>query len=75
MSTTDDQLANMQAALETRGGVKKYKADDVDVESDDLAALTAREDILLARRNRATRGGMATRMNFSGGITNVDNQA
>lgn len=71
MSTTDEQITDIQTALESRGNVKKYKADDVDVESDDLAALTAREDILLARRNRATRGGMATRMNFSGGITNA----
>jgi len=67
--STETQLSAIQTAIENSGEIKKYTVDDTEVEHFDLDKLTQRELILMTRRNRATRGGISTRINFSNGIT------
>ena len=64
---TDTQLEDLQDIIDAQGGIEEYEVDGVQVKRTKLSELTAREDVLLARRNRETNGGMSTRVNFNNG--------
>lgn len=64
----EDQLEDIQDAIEAHNGIEEYEVDGVKVKRSSLSDLTDREDVLLARRNRAANGGISTRINFNNGL-------
>lgn len=61
VKTTLEQLEEVQAAISAVMSGQAYSISGRALTRADLAALTAREDALLARYNREQRGGIATR--------------
>ena len=68
LKTTEQQLQEVQDAITDVMSVQQYREGDLSVQKAMLSALTAREEILLTRFGRETRGGGRIRMNWSQGV-------
>jgi hypothetical protein len=68
IASTETQLEEVQAAITAVMANQSYKLGDVTYTRADLSSLTKREEILLVRYNRETRGASITRLNISDGL-------
>lgn len=68
VASTLTQLEEVQAAITTVMQNQSYRIGDITYQRADLDKLTSREEVLIARYNRETRGSAITRVNFSDGL-------
>ncbi len=68
LASTLTQIEEVQAAITAVLQNQSYRIGDITYERADLDKLTAREESLLARYNRETRGSSIARVNFKDGL-------
>lgn len=66
--TTQAQLEEVQTAITAVMANQSWKSGDITYTRASLSSLQAREEMLLARLRRESRGGVISRANFEGGL-------